>query len=248
MAFLSVNIDHIATLRQARREKEPDPLEAAGLVEKAGAHGITVHLREDRRHIQDHDVIGLRKIVKTKLNLEMAASVEMIQFALRVKPDQVTLVPEKRQELTTEGGLALSSSPKRFEKAINQLQSKGIPVSLFIDPRPQDIQLSSRLGSTFIELHTGAYSRACRLGGNVKKEFLILAAGARLASSLGLKVHAGHGLTYQNVTPIAALIEIEDLNIGHNIVARASMVGLEKAAREMLTLLQKANRGKGGRL
>ncbi len=246
MAFLCVNIDHIATLRQARREEEPDPLEAARLVEKAGAQGITVHLREDRRHIQDQDVIGLRKIIKTKLNLEMAASVEMVRFALRIKPDQVTLVPEKRQELTTEGGLALSSSLNRFEKSINQLQAKGIPVSLFIDPRPQDIQLSSRLGATFIELHTGAYSRACRLGGNVKKELLVLVAGARLGHSLGLKVHAGHGLTYQNVTPIAALPEIEDLNIGHNIVARASMVGLEKATREMLILLQKASRGLRG--
>jgi pyridoxine 5-phosphate synthase len=243
MAYLCVNIDHIATLRQARREEDPDPLEAARLVEKAGAHGITVHLREDRRHIQDHDVMGLRKIVKTKLNLEMAATGEMVKFALRVKPHQVTLVPEKRQELTTEGGLALSSSANRFEKAIDRLQLKGIPVSLFIDPRPRDIQLSSQLGATFIELHTGAYSRACRLKGDVQKEFLALAAGARLARSLGLRVHAGHGLTYQNVTPIAALAEIEDLNIGHNIVARASMVGLGKATGEMLLLLRKADHG-----
>jgi pyridoxine 5-phosphate synthase len=248
MAFLCVNIDHIATLRQARREEEPDPLEAARLVEKAGAKGITVHLREDRRHIQDQDVIGLRKIIKTKLNLEMAATAEMVKFALQIRPDQVTLVPEKRRELTTEGGLALSSSLSRFEKAINQLQSKGIPVSLFIDPQPRDIQFSSRLGATFIELHTGAYSRACRLGGNVKKEFLVLAAGARLADSLGLKVHAGHGLTYQNVKPIAALTEIEDLNIGHNIVARACMVGLEKATEEMLALLQKTRRDQRRRL
>jgi pyridoxine 5-phosphate synthase len=248
MAFLCVNIDHIATLRQARREEEPDPLEAARFVEKAGAHGITVHLREDRRHIQDQDVIGLRKIVKTKLNLEMAATAEMVKFALRIKPDQVTLVPEKRQELTTEGGLALSSSLNRFEKSINQLQAKGIPVSLFIDPRPQDIQLSSRLGATFIELHTGAYSRVCRLGGNIKREFLVLAAGSRLAHSLGLRIHAGHGLTYQNVMPIAALAEIEDLNIGHNIVARASMVGLGKATGEMLALLRKASHGQRRRL
>ncbi|HTC21561.1 MAG TPA: pyridoxine 5'-phosphate synthase [bacterium] len=245
MANLCVNIDHIATLRQARGEEDPDPLEAARLVEKAGAQGITVHLREDRRHIQDRDVVDLRKTVKTKLNLEMAATAEMTRFALRVKPDQVTFVPEKRQELTTEGGLALSSSMNRFEKAVDQLQSKGIPVSLFIDPRPSDIQLSSQLGVTFIELHTGAYSRACRLKGDVKKEFLALAAGTRLARSLGLQVHAGHGLTYQNVTPIAALDEIEDLNIGHNIVARASMVGLAKATGEMLALLQKASRGQG---
>jgi pyridoxine 5-phosphate synthase len=240
MAFLCVNIDHVATLRQARREEEPDPLEAARRVEKAGAHGITVHLREDRRHIQDRDVIGLQKSVKTKLNLEMAATGEMVGFALRLKPDQVTLVPEKRQELTTEGGLDLSSFPGRFEKAIDRLQSRGIPVSLFIDPRPTDIQLSSRLGATFIELHTGSYSRACRLGGDVKKELFSIVAGSRLARSLGLRVHAGHGLTYGNVKSIAVLPEIEDLNIGHNIVARASMVGLEKATREMLALLRRA--------
>jgi pyridoxine 5-phosphate synthase len=242
MAFLCVNIDHIATLRQARLEEEPSPLEAARLVEKAGAHGITIHLREDRRHIQDADAIGLRKKVRTKLNLEMAATPKMLGFALRLRPDQVTLVPEKRKELTTEGGLALASDPGRFEKAINLLQSRGIPVSLFIVPKPRDIEFSSRLGATFIELHTGAYSQAHRLGGDVQKEFLALAAGARLGRSLGLKVHAGHGLTYQNVSPIAALLEIEDLNIGHNIVARGSMVGLERATREMLVLLQKAEK------
>lgn len=242
MAFLCVNIDHIATLRQARREEEPDPLEAARSVEKAGAQGITVHLREDRRHIQDRDVIELRKRVRTKLNLEMAATDAMVRFALKVRPDQVTLVPEKRQELTTEGGLALSAAPARFEKAIERLQSQGIPVSLFIDPDPREILLSARLGATYIEIHTGAYSRASRLKGNVKRELLKIAAGARMAKSLGLKVHAGHGLTYRNVRPIAALREIEDLNIGHNIVARASMVGLEKATREMLILLRKAKK------
>lgn len=242
MAFLCVNIDHIATLRQARREDEPDPLEAARRVEKAGAHGITVHLREDRRHIQDHDVTGLRKIVKTKLNLEMAATEEMVRIALKVQPDQVTLVPEKRKELTTEGGLALSSSLGRFEKAINRLQSKAIPVSLFINPDPKDIQLSSRLGATFVELHTGRYAQAFRKKGNVKKEFLALAAGAELAQELGLKVHAGHGLTYQNTGVVAALPGIEDLNIGHNIIARASMVGLEKAVKEMLAVLKKAKK------
>ncbi len=242
MATLCVNIDHIATLRQARREEEPDPLEAARLVEKAGAIGITVHLREDRRHIQDRDVVGLRRQVKTKLNLEMAATDAMVKFALRVKPDQVTLVPEKRQELTTEGGLSLKAAPHRFQKAIDLLQSKGIPVSLFIDPSPQVIQLSARLGASFIEIHTGGYSRAFRLKGDVKKELLAVASGARLARSLGLRVHAGHGLTYRNVMPIGGLPEIEDLNIGHNIIARASMVGLEKAVREMTALLRKAGR------
>jgi pyridoxine 5-phosphate synthase len=243
MAFLCVNIDHIATLRQARREQEPDPLEGAKLVEKAGAQGITVHLREDRRHIQDRDVELLRKTVKTKLNLEMAATDAMVKFAVRLKPDQVTLVPEKRQELTTEGGLSLISSPGRIQKAIDRLQSKGIPVSLFIDPKPKDIQLSSRLGTTFIELHTGSYSRAFRLGGDKQKEFTVIALAVQLGRSLGLRVHAGHGLTYQNVIPVASLPELEDLNIGHNIIARASMVGLEKAVREMLDLLVKAKRG-----
>jgi len=239
MSFLCVNIDHIATLREARGEEEPDPLEAARLAEKAGAHGITVHLREDRRHIQDHDVFALRKMVETKLNLEMAATPEMVKIALKVKPDQVTLVPEKRQEVTTEGGLNLKTNPTRFQKAIDRLQAKGIPVSLFIGPEPSTIQMSARMGATFIEIHTGEYSRAFRLKGNVQEEFLAVAAGARLGRSLGLKVHAGHGLTYQNVKLIAALPEIEDLNIGHNIVARASMVGLERAVKEMLALLKK---------
>jgi len=242
MAFLCVNIDHVATLREARGEEEPDPIVAARLVEKAGADGITVHLREDRRHIQDRDVVSLRQTVKTKFNLEMAATDEMVGIALRVKPDQVTLVPEKRQELTTEGGLNLKSSPARFEKAIDTIQGKGIPVSLFIAPDPKTIQLSARLGANFIELHTGRYSQACRLKGNVKREFATLVLGAKLGADLGLKVHAGHGLTYQNVTPIAALPEIEDLNIGHNIIARASMVGLGKAVAEMLVLLKKARK------
>ena len=240
MVTLCVNIDHIATLREARGEEEPDPIEAARIVEKAGAQGVTVHLREDRRHIQDRDVTTLRKTVKTKLNLEMAATEEMVRIALEVRPDQVTLVPEKRQELTTEGGLKLISAPARFEKVIDRLQAKGIPVSLFIAPETKTIELSCRLGATFIEIHTGGYSTAFRLKGNVKREFLAVAAGARLARSLGLRVHAGHGLTYQNVAPIAALPEIEDLNIGHNIVARSCVVGLEKAVREMNVIMKRA--------
>ncbi len=247
MATLGVNIDHIATLRQARQEEEPSPLEAARLVEKAGAHGITVHLREDRRHIQDADVIELRRRIKTRLNLEMAATDEMVRFALRVKPDQATLVPEKRQEITTEGGLNLKSSPARFEKAIDRLQAKGIPVSLFIAHDPRTIELSARLGATFIEINTGEYSQVFRKKGNVRKELAAIAVGAKLAQFLGLRVHAGHGLTYQNVLPVAALPEMEDLNIGHNIVARASMVGLEKAVKEMLALLQKAKRLRRGK-
>ncbi len=245
MASLCVNIDHIATLRQVRGEEEPSPLEAARLVEQAGAAGITVHLREDRRHIQDGDVAALRQTVATKLNLEMAATDEMVKIALRIKPDLVTLVPEKREELTTEGGLSLKSSPARFERAIDRLQSKGIPVSLFIEPDPKTIELSARLGAVLIELHTGRYSRAFRLKGGVKKEFLALVFGAKLAEEKGLRVNAGHGLTYQNVMPVAALPEMEDLNIGHNIVARASMVGLKQAVVEMMDLLKKATQGRG---
>jgi pyridoxine 5-phosphate synthase len=244
MATLGVNIDHIATLRQARREEEPSPLEAARLVEKAGAHGITVHLREDRRHIQDADVIALRKKVKTRLNLEMAATEEMIRFALKVKPDQVTLVPEKRQELTTEGGLNLKVAPERFEKTIDRLQGKGIPVSLFINPDPQMIKLSAWFGATFIEIHTGKYCLAFRKKGSAAKELETVSVGAKLAKEIGLRVHGGHGLTYENVIPIAAIPEMEDLNIGHNIIARASMVGLERAVKEMLALLQKAKQGR----
>jgi pyridoxine 5-phosphate synthase len=240
MATLGVNIDHIATLRQARGEEEPSPIEAAHIVEKAGAHGITVHLREDRRHIQDADVIELRRRVKTRLNLEMAATDEMVRFALKVRPDQVTLVPEKRQELTTEGGLNVPASPRRFEKSIDILQSRNIPVSLFIAPDPKTVEISSRLGATFIEIHTGEYSQAFRKKGNVRKELSAVAFAAKLAKSMGLRVHAGHGLTYQNVMPVAAMPEMEDLNIGHNIVARAAMVGLEKAVKEMLALLRKA--------
>jgi pyridoxine 5-phosphate synthase len=244
MAFLCVNIDHIATLRQARREDAPDPIEAAKLVEKAGACGVTVHLREDRRHIQDEDVFRLRKSLKTKLNLEMASTEEVVRIALKVKPDQATLVPEKRQELTTEGGLDVLASPKRFEKTIDRLQKAGIPVSLFILPEPKTIEMSARLGATFVELHTGRYSRAVRCRGDVRGELLKLACGAKLAHSLGLKVHAGHGLTYENTFPIAAFSEIEDLNIGHNIIARAALVGLERAVREMLAILKEAHLGK----
>jgi pyridoxine 5-phosphate synthase len=239
MAQLCVNIDHIATLRQARLEEDPDPIAAARLVEKAGAHGITVHLREDRRHIHDRDVVQLRKIVKTKLNLEMAATEEMIRFALKIRPDQITFVPEKRRELTTEGGLALEGSFSRFERAVDHLQSKGMPVSLFIDPTPSSVKASARMGATYVELHTGRYSQAFRKKGPVKKEWVSILYAARLASSLGLRVHAGHGLTYQNTAPVAGIPEIEDLNIGHNIVARAALVGMERAVREMLLVLRK---------
>jgi pyridoxine 5-phosphate synthase len=245
MATLCVNIDHIATLRQARREDEPDPIQAALLAEKGGAIGITAHLREDRRHIHDADVVALRKVVHTKLNLEMAATPEMVDFALKVKPDQVTLVPERRQELTTEGGLRLDAHLPRIQGAVDRLQAKGIPVSLFILPDKNTLDIAARLGALYVELHTGAYSRACREGKNVQEELIRLAAGARYAQSLGLQVHAGHGLTYANVAPISSLPEIEDLNIGHNIIARASMVGLIQAVREMAAILRRTGKTKG---
>jgi pyridoxine 5-phosphate synthase len=247
MAHLCVNIDHIATLRQARMEDEPDPVQAALLAEKGGAIGITAHLREDRRHIQDRDVVKLRKTIRTKLNLEMAATPEIVDFALHVKPDQATFVPERRQEVTTEGGLDLASNLGRFQKAVDLLQGKGIPVSLFILPDKDTLDLAARLGVVYVELHTGAYSRAFRKGKNAKNEFVRLAAGARYAQSLGLQVHAGHGLTYGNVAPVASLPEIEDLNIGHNIIARASMVGLTRAVREMAAIMKKAGQSSGRR-
>ncbi len=242
MATLCVNIDHIATLRQARREEEPEPLMAARFVEAAGAVGVTVHLREDRRHIQDRDVRELRRALRTKLNLEMAATKEMVRIALKVRPDQVTLVPENRRELTTEGGLKVSGNPVRVREAIATLQKAGIPVSLFISPDKAAVRASAALGASFVELHTGAYSRAFRLKGNWKRELARIKSCALLAHSLGLRVHAGHGLTYQNVGPIAALPQIEDLNIGHNIVAYAALAGMQKAVAEMGRLLRLSKR------
>ena len=242
MATLCVNIDHIATLRQARREDEPEPLRAARLVEKAGAVGVTVHLREDRRHIQDRDVWSLRKAVRTKLNLEMAATREMVRLARKVGPDQVTLVPERRQELTTEGGLRVKGLPVKVREAIRILQKDGIPVSLFITPDGTSVRASAKMGAAFIELHTGAYSRACRLGGDWRRELARVEKCARLAHSLGLRVHAGHGLTYRNVGRIAAIPQIEDLNIGHNIVAYAALYGLKKAVRDMRRAIAGAGR------
>jgi pyridoxine 5-phosphate synthase len=237
MAYLNVNIDHIATLRQARLEREPDPLAAAMLVELAGAHGITVHLREDRRHIQHRDVRLLRNVVQTKLNLEMAATPEMVAIALRIHPDQVTLVPERRKELTTEGGLKVTGAPRAVRQAIQRIQGRGIPVSLFIVPEPKDVEAAKELGASMVELHTGAYSRTYGPHGPHRVQLGKVADAARQARDLGLAVHAGHGLTYRNVGPIAALPEVEDLNIGHNLIARACLVGMDRAVREMLALL-----------
>ncbi|HEY9747124.1 MAG TPA: pyridoxine 5'-phosphate synthase [Allocoleopsis sp.] len=232
MPTLGVNIDHIATIRQARRTVEPDPVAAAVLAELAGADGITVHLREDRRHIQDRDVRLLRQTVRTHLNLEMAATDEMVAIALDIKPDYVTLVPERREEVTTEGGLEIAGQQERMKQVVTQLQSAGIPVSLFIDADPTQIQASAAVGAKFIELHTGRYAEAHDEVSRAK-ELEVLAEGCRQAIAAGLRVNAGHGLTYWNVYPVACLEGMEELNIGHTIISRAALVGLERAVREM---------------
>ena len=232
MLTLGVNIDHVATIRQARRTVEPDPIAAAVLAELAGAEGITAHLREDRRHMQDRDIRLLRETVRTRLNLEMAATVEMVQIALEVKPDYVTLVPEKREEVTTEGGLDIAGQLDRMKSVVDTLQSAGIPVSLFIDPEPAQIAASAQVKAKFIELHTGRYSEA-KESILVAKELANLATGCELALAAGLRVNAGHGLTYWNVRPIACLPGMEELNIGHSIISRSVLVGIDRAIREM---------------
>jgi len=237
---LYVNIDHVATVRQARRTDEPDPVRAAVLVELGGAHGITVHLREDRRHIQDRDVKLLMATVRTGVNLELAASSEVLGIACELKPIQATLVPEKREEVTTEGGLDLTSERPReaLAEAIRRLKGEGIRTSLFIDPDSDSLRWSKELGAEAVELHTGEYANA--RGGARGRELTRLAAAARMARGMGLAVHAGHGLTYENVLPVAAIEEIEELNIGHSIISRAVLVGLERAVREMADLMARA--------
>ena len=237
MIHLGVNIDHVATVRQARLDPEPDPIHAAVMCELAGAHGITVHLRGDRRHIIDRDVRLLREVVKTKLNLEMAATDEMIGIALEVGPDQVTLVPEKREELTTEGGLDVASQAQSLADAVARLGGGGIPVAMFIDADPEQIAASSRVGAAAIELHTGTYAN-CKAEAEQTSELEKLIKGGRQAVALGLRVHAGHGLTYRNVLPMKRIPELYEVNIGHNIVARAILVGLDRAVRDMLELLK----------
>jgi len=229
---LGVNIDHIATIRQARRTVEPDPVAAAVLAELAGADGITAHLREDRRHIQDRDVRLLRQTVRTHLNLEMAPTEEMVNIALDIKPDYVTLVPEKREEVTTEGGLDIVSQVSRIASIVDELQTAGIPVSLFIDADQAQIAASARVKAKFIELHTGTYAEAKDEVGR-QRELDILAKACAQAIVAGLRVNAGHGLTYWNVYPIACIRGMEELNIGHSIISRAALVGLERAVREM---------------
>jgi len=231
---LYVNIDHVATVREARKTDEPDVVQAAAAAERAGADGITVHLREDRRHIQDADVRALARSVKTVLNLELAASKEIVTIATRVRPFQATLVPEKRQEITTEGGLALRVTDRRLRDAIARLTTAGIRVSLFIDPQRRTIDVAQALGVPAIEFHTGRYAHTWQQSDAALKQ---LQRAATHAKSLGLAVHAGHGLTYQNVQPIAAIPEIEELNIGHSIVSNAVFWGFEEAVRRMRALV-----------
>jgi len=235
---LGVNIDHVATLRQARRGRYPDPLYAALLAEEAGADSITLHLREDRRHIQDRDVTALRESLQTRMNLEMAVTEEMIRIAQKVLPQDCCLVPESRQELTTEGGLNVAEHSARIRDAVTALGGSGVRVSLFIDPDPEQIEAAQRAGAPVIELHTGTYADST--GAARAREFERLCAGAKFAARLGLIVNAGHGLNYHNVEPIAAIPEINELNIGHSIVARAIVDGLAKAVRDMKELMRAA--------
>jgi pyridoxine 5-phosphate synthase len=232
MIRLGVNIDHVATVRQARRAKEPDPVAAAALALLGGADGITIHLREDRRHIQDRDVRILRDTVPVGLNLELACTDEILRIALETKPDQATLVPEKRQELTTEGGLDVVGNYATVEKAARTLQAAGIPVALFIDPDPRQVDAAKKLAATAIEFHTGTYAEAVKPA-EAAGQLAHLTAAARHAVSLGLHVHLGHGLNYLNVKPVVRIPGVEELNIGHSIVSRAVLVGMVQAVRDM---------------
>jgi pyridoxine 5-phosphate synthase len=234
---LGVNVDHVATVRQARRASEPDPVRAAVLAELGGADGITVHLRADRRHIQDRDVEILRQVVKTRLNVEMAATQEMMRIALTVKPNQVTLVPERREEVTTEGGLDVVLNSVQLRPVVRTLQEGGIHVSLFVDPNPEQVKESHKIDAQAIEVNTAAYADA-RDDRSRDQALRIVVDAARLGRKLGLEVHAGHGLTYRNVRAIAGVSEITELNIGHNIVARAVLVGMERAVREMVEAMR----------
>ena len=236
MARLGVNIDHVATVRQARRVTYPDPLAAARAAEAGGADAITVYLREDRRHIQDADVVALRGGIRTSLNLEMAATAAMVAFALEVRPDDVCLVPERREEITTEGGLDAAGMEAALRPVIDRLRGAGLRVALFIDPDEVQIAASARLGANAVELHTGRYCEP-RDAGAIAAELAVVAHAAVRGRALGLAVNAGHGLRYDNVSPIAALPEIDVLNIGHSIVARALLVGMERAVGEMRALV-----------
>lgn len=253
MSRLNVNIDHIATIRQARRTNEPNPVSAAVICELAGANGITTHLRSDRRHIQDYDLIALKQVVITHLNVEMAATEEMVEIATRVKPDVVTLVPERPQEVTTEGGLDVVTHQKAIQAAIRKLKDVGIFVSLFIDPDIKQIKASSKLGAFQVEICTAQYAHLNEHAGDatvrhikpIEDEVSRIRAAVITAAREGLKVAAGHGLTYRNVGAIANISEIEEFNIGHNIIARAALIGLDRAVREMIVAINGA-KGKQG--
>lgn len=237
MPKLGVNIDHVATIRQARMIDYPDPVDAAVLCQERGADSIVCHLREDRRHIQDDDLYRLKKVIRVKLNLEMAVSNEIIEIAIDVKPDQVTFVPERREELTTEGGLNVLSQKNRVKKALQRMQSVGIDVSLFIDPDLRQIRVSKEIGARMIELHTGLYANA-RNRSALKREYLSLKKSSKFAKEIDLKVFSGHGLNYKNVQLLRNIDEIEEYNIGHSIVARAVFIGLGNAVKEMKELLR----------
>jgi len=237
MRKLMVNIDHVATLREARGVCYPDPVYAAGLAEMAGASGIIVHLREDRRHIKDRDVRLLREVVRTRLNLEMAATEEMVGIARDILPDMVTLVPEKRQELTTEGGLDVAGNRDRISKAVARLKEKGIAVSLFVDPVEAQVSASRGVMADIIEIHTGHYSDAPNER-TMREELTKIIAAAQAGKAAGLEVNAGHGLHYDNVRPIVQIPEIDELSIGHSIIARAVLIRLDKAVRDMIALIR----------
>ena len=241
MVKLGVNVDHIATLREARKERNPDPVAAALIAEMAGANGITAHLREDLRHIQERDVRLLRQTVTTRLNLEMAPTAAMVEFALELQPDMVTLVPERRAELTTEGGLDVAAHEKELEKIVANLRAQRIVVSLFIDPEARQVRASQKVGANMIELHTGHFSRAFHAGMGDESwiaERARLVDATALGRRYGLRVNAGHGLDYQNVAYVSSIEGLEELNIGHSLVGRAVLVGMERAVKEMLECMR----------
>ena len=237
MARLAVNVDHVATIRQARGINEPDPVLAAGIAELAGAEGIICHLREDRRHINDRDLSLLRQTVKTKLNLEMAAVEEMVRIARDIGPELVTLVPERREELTTEGGLDVNSNPDLYRKVVGELKERGIRVSFFVDPDPVQIEVAKKVEGDVVEIHTGHYSEA-RTESEAEERFLRIAQSVEIADELDLGISAGHGLNYVNVKRFKDLPQIEEYSIGHSIVARAVYMGFERAVREMVNLVE----------
>lgn len=239
MAKLGLNVDHVATLRQARGGNEPDPVTAAAIGELAGAEGITIHLREDRRHIQDRDLELLRQTVKSKLNLEMAATQEMVRIALKIKPEQVTLVPEKRKELTTEGGLDVILNAKQLAETVRRLRDGGISVSLFVDPDQEQIKAAGKTGADYVEIHTGSYAEAFNTP-EMKFQLDKIDTAIRIARKLDLGVNAGHGINYFNIKALSSLKGIEEYNIGHSIMARAILTGLDRAVRDMVDLIKYA--------